>query len=47
MSNKPERVFLGSRRRVPWDRIKTTSRILKALEYAKDWADYGILGVPL
>lgn len=47
MSDKPERVFSGSRRRVPWDRTKTTSRILEASECAKDWADHGILGIPL
>jgi hypothetical protein len=38
MSDKPERVFSGSRRRVPWDRARTTPQILEASECAKDWA---------
>jgi hypothetical protein len=29
MSDKPERVFSGSRRRVPWDRTRTSPRYLK------------------
>jgi hypothetical protein len=47
MSDKPERVFSGTRRRVPWDRTKTSARILEASECAKDWADQGILEISL
>jgi hypothetical protein len=47
MSDKPERVFSGSRRRVPWDRTKTNAPLLEASECAKDWAEQGILGIPL
>lgn len=47
MSDKPERVFSGSRRRVPWDRTRTTPRILEETECLKDWKDYGILNVLL
>ena len=47
MSDKPERVFSGSRRRVPWDRTRTTPQILEASECAKDWADYKIFSIPL
>lgn len=43
MSDKPERVFSGTRRRVPWDRTKTSVRLLEASECAKDWAAQGIL----
>lgn len=39
MSDKPERVFSGSRRRVSWDRTKTSIRMLEATECLKDWAD--------
>lgn len=31
MSDKPERVFSGSRRRVPWDRTKTSAQLLEAI----------------
>jgi hypothetical protein len=47
MSDKPERVFSGSRRRVPWDRTRTSPQILEASECAKDWADHKILNIPL
>jgi hypothetical protein len=47
MSDKPERVFSGSRRRVPWDRTKTSARLLEASECAKDWTVQGILGILL
>ncbi len=47
MSDKPERVFSGSRRCVPWDRTKTSSRLLEEAECLKDWTDYGILKVLL
>jgi hypothetical protein len=47
MSDKPERVFSGSRRRVPWDRTKTSARLLEASECAKDWAIQGILDILL
>jgi hypothetical protein len=47
MSDKPERVFSGSRRRVPWDRTKTSAQLLEALECAKDWTVQGILGILL
>ena len=47
MSDKPERVFSGSRRRVPWDRTKTSTQLLEASECAKDWTVQGILGILL
>jgi hypothetical protein len=47
MSDKLERVFSGSRRRILWDRTRTTPQILEALECAKDWADHKILSIPL
>jgi hypothetical protein len=47
MSDKPERVFSGARRRVPWDRTKTTPQVLEASECAKDWGDQRILNVLL
>ena len=47
MSDKPERVFSGSRRRVPWDRTKTSAQLLEASECAKDWTVQGILGILL
>ena len=47
MSDKPERVFSGARRRVPWDRTKTSPQILEETECLKDWADHGILGILL
>jgi hypothetical protein len=47
MSDKPERVFSGSRRRVPWDRTRTSPQLLEASECSKDWAVQGILGIQL
>jgi hypothetical protein len=47
ISDKLERVFSGSQRRVPWDRTKTSARLLEALECAKDWTVQGILGILL
>jgi hypothetical protein len=47
MSDKPERVFSGSRRRIPWDRTITSTKTLEATECAKDWADQEILSIPL
>ena len=47
MSDKPERVFSGSRRRVPWDRTKTSVQLLEASECVKDWTVQGILGILL
>jgi hypothetical protein len=47
MSDKPERVFSGSRRRVPWDRTTTSSRTLEACECTKDWNDQKILQMVL
>jgi len=47
MSDKPERVFSGARRRVPWDRTRTSPQILEETECLKDWTDYGILGILL
>ena len=47
MSDKPERVFSGARRRVPWDRTTTSSRTLEETECLKDWADHGILKILL
>jgi hAT family C-terminal dimerisation region len=47
MSDKPERVFSGSRRRIPWDRTRTSPRILEETECLKDWADHGILKILL
>ena len=36
MSDKPERVFSGSRRRIPWDRTMTSTKILKETECVKN-----------
>jgi hypothetical protein len=47
MSDKPERVFSGSRRRIPWDRTMTSTKTLEQTECAKDWADQGILSISL
>jgi hypothetical protein len=47
MSDKPERVFSGARRRVPWDRTTTSSRTLEETECLKDWADNRILNILL
>jgi len=47
MSDKPERVFSGSRRRIPWDRTKTSPQILEETECLKDWTDCGILEILL
>lgn len=47
MSDKPERVFSGSRRRIPWDRTMTSTKTLEQTECAKDWADQGILSILL
>jgi hypothetical protein len=47
MSDKPERVFSGARRRVPWDRTKTSVNILEAVECSKDWMAEEILSIPL
>jgi len=43
MSDKPERVFSGARRRVPWDRTKTTARSLEQTECLTDWLKNKIL----
>ena len=47
MSDKPERVFSGSRRRIPWDRTMTKTETLEAAKYTKDWSDQKILGISL
>ena len=47
MSDKPERVFSGSRRRIPWDRTMTSTKTLEATECTKDWADQKVLSIPL
>ena len=47
MSDKAERVFSGSRRRIPWDRTMTKTETLEAAECTKDWADQKILGISL
>jgi hypothetical protein len=47
MSDKLERVFSSSRRRVPWDRTRTTPQILEASECAKDWTAHKILSILL
>ena len=47
MSDKAERVFSGSRRRIPWDRTMTKTETLEAAECAKDWSDQKILGISL
>jgi hypothetical protein len=43
MSDKPECVFSGCRRRVPWDRTRTSSQTLESVECSKDWASSDIL----
>ena len=47
MSDKPERVFSGSRRRIPWDRTMTKTETLEAAKCTKDWSDQKILGISL
>jgi hypothetical protein len=47
MSDKPERVFSGARRRVLWDCTITSLWILEETECLKDWADHGILNILL
>jgi hAT family C-terminal dimerisation region len=47
MSDKPERVFSGSRRRVPWDRTRTSQQTLEETECLKDWTDCRILEIAL
>lgn len=37
MSDKPERIFSGGRRRVTWDKTSMTAATLERLECARDW----------
>jgi len=37
MSNKLERIFLGGRRTVTWDKTAITAATLEQLECARDW----------
>ena len=39
ISDKPERVFLGSQYQIPWDCTITKTETLEAAEYAKNWSN--------
>jgi len=43
MSNKPERVFLGGRRTVLWERAQIGAENLERVECLKHWKRSGIL----
>jgi hypothetical protein len=43
MSTKVERIFLGARRIVLWDRTQMIAEILEIVEYLKYWKRSGIL----
>jgi hypothetical protein len=43
MSNKPERVFLGARRMVTWDRGQIEAETIELRELLKHWKRSGIL----
>jgi len=43
MSDKPERVFSGARRKIRWDRARLIPSTIEALECLKDWKKSGIL----
>jgi hypothetical protein len=47
MSDSPERVFSGARRRISWDRTKTSIQLLEASECSKNWMDEGIFNISL
>jgi hypothetical protein len=47
MSDKPECVFSGCRRRVPWDRTKTSVKTLESVECMRDWGRADILKNPI
>ena len=43
ISNKPERVFLGERRTVSWERVQIGAENLKRVKYLKYWKRSSIL----
>jgi len=43
ISDEPERVFLGRRRTVSWERAQMGAENLKRVEYSKHWKRSGIL----
>jgi hypothetical protein len=43
MSDKPERVFSGTRYMVSWDRGQMEAEIMEIREYLKHWKRTGIL----
>ena len=43
MSDEPERVFLGGRRTVSWDRAQMEAEIIEMRECLKHWKRSGIL----
>jgi hypothetical protein len=43
MSDEPERVFLGGRRMVSWDRGQMEAETIEIREYLKYWKRSGIL----
>ena len=45
MSDKPERIFSGGRRRVGWERASTGPEIIEKTECIKDWKSQGILKI--
>jgi hypothetical protein len=43
MSDKPERVFSGCRRTVPWDKTALSAEMLEQLECGRDWKKDSLL----
>jgi hypothetical protein len=43
LSDKPERVFSGTRRMISWDRTQLSHEVIEESECLKDWKDSGIL----
>jgi hAT family C-terminal dimerisation region len=45
MSDKPERIFSGGRRRVGWERASTGPELIERAGCMKDWKSQGILKI--
>ena len=43
MSDEPERVFLGARRTITWDRAQLAPKTIEKTECLKHWKRSGIL----
>jgi len=43
MSDEPERVFLGARRTISWERMSLGAPMIEATESLKHWKRSGIL----